>query len=317
MTPGDPVTSIQEEAASGRHPIQVAVGRTGLDADRIRQWERRYGAVAPERSEGGHRLYSDADIERLRLLHRVVSAGRRIGDVATLPDQALYELAQEDAAQTLGGRTAIEPAAESDEFVQACMERIRQWDGPGLESILRRAMSTLGVPRFIQAVQPVLARIGHDWQEGSIRPTHEHMASAVFRRILLDAVANAGGPVREPTIVVATPQGAVHDLGALMTAALASAEGWSVVFLGADLPASDLAKAAVASGARALAVSVTHPPGDARIAEELRTVLEETPAQVALIIGGRSVDSYADSLRGTRWLMPGIDGLSKTLGSLT
>lgn len=310
------MTSIRSNAAEGRHPIQVAVARTGLDADRIRQWERRYEAVVPARSDGGHRLYSDTDIERLRLLERVVSAGRRIGDIASLPDEDLYQMVQEDTAQMVGSRALPESPGDAEELVEACMERIGDWDGAGLESVLRRFLSTLGVPRFVQAVQPLLTRIGHDWHRGAIGATHEHMASAVVRGVLLDAVANAGGPVREPTIVVATPQGVVHDLGGLMIAALASTEGWNVVFLGADLPASELAEAAVASSARALALSVTHPPNDPRIASELRTVLEETPPQVALIIGGRAVSSYGDVLDGTRWLMPGTDGLTATLASL-
>lgn len=272
--------------------------------------------MIPARSTGGHRLYSDEDIERLRLLERVVSGGRRIGDIASLPDETLYQMVQEDTAQTVGARSSLESPSDAEELVAACMERVRDWDGAGLESVLRRSLSTLGVPRFIHAIQPVLARIGHDWKEGAIGVTHEHMASAVVRGILLDVVANAGGPVREPTIVVATPQGVVHDLGALMIAALASTEGWSVVFLGADLPASELAEAAVTSGARALALSVTHPPNDPRIASELRTILEKTPPQVALIIGGRAVGSYKDVLEGTRWLMPSTDGLTATLSSL-
>ena len=72
-----------------RHPIQVVARRTGLSADVIRVWERRYGVVTPQRQPGGRRVYSDSDIQRLTLLQRATGAGRRISEVAPLPDQVL------------------------------------------------------------------------------------------------------------------------------------------------------------------------------------------------------------------------------------
>jgi MerR family transcriptional regulator, light-induced transcriptional regulator len=81
-----------------RHPMRVVTRRTGLSADLLRAWERRYEVVTPARSESGRRLYSDADIERLRLLYRATLAGRTIGQVAELPTDALAALVRRDAA---------------------------------------------------------------------------------------------------------------------------------------------------------------------------------------------------------------------------
>jgi DNA-binding transcriptional MerR regulator len=80
------------------HPIAVVVARTGVSEHLLRVWERRYGAVAPARGEGGHRRYSDADVARVRLLHAVTRAGRLIGQVARLPTDVLARMADEDAA---------------------------------------------------------------------------------------------------------------------------------------------------------------------------------------------------------------------------
>src|SRR5215218_3968718 len=80
-----------------RHPISVVVDRTGLSQHLLRVWERRYGAVEPTRGEGGHRLYSDADIERVRLLHAATRGGRTIGQVARLSADALARMVAEDA----------------------------------------------------------------------------------------------------------------------------------------------------------------------------------------------------------------------------
>src|SRR6188768_2569345 len=84
--------------ATPRHPIAVVAERTGLSQDLLRVWERRYQAVIPTRGPGGQRLYSDADIERLALLHAATRAGRSISRVANLSDATLAELVDEDLA---------------------------------------------------------------------------------------------------------------------------------------------------------------------------------------------------------------------------
>jgi DNA-binding transcriptional MerR regulator len=84
-------------AARIYHPVRVVTQRTGLSPDLLRAWERRYRVVRPRRSEGGQRLYSDDDIERLRQLHRAVLAGRTIGQVAKLDRNALARLVEADS----------------------------------------------------------------------------------------------------------------------------------------------------------------------------------------------------------------------------
>ncbi len=301
----------------GRHPIQVVARRTGLARDRIRQWERRYEVVSPERSDGGHRLYTDQDVERLRLLARVVEAGRRISDVAPMSDADLALLAREDAAQIVTARPQVE-AGDVGDFVQSCMDRIQELDADGLESLLRRSATTLGASSFVLgAAAPLLARIGADWESGAIRPSHEHLASAVFRRVLLGLASDAGGLGRHPVLVVATPQGATHELGALMVYVLAAAEGWGVIYLGPDLPAADVAWVAVKAKARAVAISIVHPAADAKIGSELRTLKDSLPSKTALLVGGSAAQSYQRILdsSGSR-LLPLAD-LVDTLRSLS
>src|SRR5688500_15622251 len=82
-----------------RHPIRIVMDRTGLSLETLRAWERRYGAVRPGRTDGSQRRYSDADVERLRLLARLVSGGRSIGQVARLGTEELAALSREDAEQ--------------------------------------------------------------------------------------------------------------------------------------------------------------------------------------------------------------------------
>lgn len=84
-----------------RHPIGVVSARTGIPQDLLRAWEKRYDAVVPGRGATGRRLYTDADIDKLRLLKRAVATGRRISDVAALSLEELKALTQEDRVETV------------------------------------------------------------------------------------------------------------------------------------------------------------------------------------------------------------------------
>jgi DNA-binding transcriptional MerR regulator/methylmalonyl-CoA mutase cobalamin-binding subunit len=291
-----------------RHPIRVVSERTGLSPDVLRAWEKRYGAVAPPRREGaGQRLYSDADVERLRLLRRVTLAGRSIGQVAALGHDALAALAREDDAQRAA--TPPAPALHAEAAAAAgCLERalaaMRALDGATLEVVLRRALVLLGAPAFIDEVAgPFLRRVGEAWEARAVGVAHEHLASAVLRRVLA-VVSDAGSAAAGHTVVVATPVGQVHELGAMLAAASAAAAGWRVVYLGADLPAAEIAATAAETGAGVVALSVVLPQDAGATAAELRRLRRALPAPVELIAGGEGARTLAGVLddAGIRFL---------------
>jgi MerR family transcriptional regulator, light-induced transcriptional regulator len=274
--------------------------RTGLSADVLRVWERRYGAVTPARSPSGRRIYSDADIERLRLLYRGTLAGRTIGQIADLNTDALLGLLQEDArAEGATPHAESTPAAESpvDELLAGCVRAVERLDAAALDALLRRAVIMLPAAALLESlIAPFLAQLGTRWQEGSLRPVHEHLATAVVRRVLDRITETAASPVSGPTIVVATPAGAAHEFGALLAAATAAAEGWRPTHLGIGLPADDIAEAAATTKARAIALSIVYPPYDRAIAHELRRLGAAVPRGATLFVGGAAAEAYADVL---------------------
>jgi DNA-binding transcriptional MerR regulator/methylmalonyl-CoA mutase cobalamin-binding subunit len=292
------VTNISEPAQIPRYPVRLVAIRTGLSPHVLRAWERRYGVVSPTRTEGGQRLYSDHDVERLLRLRRLTDQGHAIGRIASLP---LVELAsmEEEAqgderppAPPLEERN-LEPDADRlraedvGESIVAALTATRQLDAVELQAVLERAAVTLGVPVFIdEVVAPTLTRIGHGWSEGTLSVGQEHMATAVFRRVLgwLLRVYEVRGIA--PRLVVTTPPGQVHELGALMAAASAAAEGWSVTYLGADLPIADLAGAARQANARAVAISAVYVPEEGDLIATVREIRAALPEQVLLAVGG-------------------------------
>jgi DNA-binding transcriptional MerR regulator/methanogenic corrinoid protein MtbC1 len=281
-----------------RHPIQVVSRRTGLSADVLRVWEKRYGVVEPGRSEGGRRLYSDADVDHLRLLHRASEAGRRIGRIAELSTDELREMVREDErqeARVRGSQPAV--TGSPDRHLAAAWQAVEGFDPKGLESALMRASVALSAPVLIDDVAaPLLQRIGETWAHGELSPGNEHLASAVMRQVLSSLVASCSPDMDAPRIVVATPTGQIHEFGALFAAAVAAAEGWRVIYLGTDLPGSDIAQVADETGAEAIALSLVYPPAspgtEAAIAE-LGSALVDP---VAVTAGGAAAESYAEAL---------------------
>src|SRR5919201_5469126 len=129
-----------------RHPMRVVTRRTGLSADLLRAWEKRYDVVTPSRSHSGRRLYSDADIERLGLLYRATLAGRSIAHVAALSNAELATLVRRDAeAERERGLAQRPQLAEpmADDYLGECMRAIERLETAALEAVLRRAVVAL------------------------------------------------------------------------------------------------------------------------------------------------------------------------------
>ena len=277
-------------AQDKRHPIQVVVRRTGLTPDVLRAWERRYGAVVPARSATGRRLYSDGDIERLRLLRRATLAGRSIGQVATLPTEALTAIVREDEV-----REAESPAValRSDEgaviarHLAEAKQAVAALDARHLSAVLSRVAVGLSLSDFVESVLgPLLQHVGDAWHAGSLTVAHEHAASAVVRQVLGDMLGASGEDDGVPTMVAATPAGERHEFGAMMAAATAAAMGWHVVYLGPDLPADSIAVAAARHAARVVALSVVSPASAEDVGREIAEIRSRLPKDVALLVGG-------------------------------
>jgi methanogenic corrinoid protein MtbC1 len=262
------------------HPIAVVSERTGLSPDVLRVWERRYGAVQPQRSPGGQRRYTDADVERLRLLHAAIRGGRTIGQVARLPGAELASLVTDDAA--------ARPAHDSEAaIVDEAIRAARALNGVALDGLLRRAAARLGVQHFVERVAvPVMRRVGDDWSEGHLSPAHEHLASSMLEDILSETMRAATRTGGGPRVVIATPAGERHAIGATLVGAQAAAEGWSVVYLGTDLPAADIAAAVATTRARAIALSIVYVDDSRRMLREIETVRQLVPPSVPVLAGG-------------------------------
>ena len=317
--------------------MRVVTKRTGLSADLLRAWERRHDVIHPQRSASGQRLYSDADIERLHLLYQATISGRSIGQVAKLPTRALPTLIREDAtaaepvarrrgphateamaSRAMAHTTAGAHSQSAREYLDDCMRAAKRLDGARLGAALRSATVSLHAGDFLDAlVVPLLESIGPGWRPGTLSPAHGHLARAVLRRTLDNAIAEASSPAATAGVVVGTPAGEVHEFGALLAAMSAAIEGWRVTYLGTNLPAEHIASAAAITKARAVALSIDHPKPDPSLGDEFRRLRRALPRKVMLVVGGAASSTYGAALDEIGAIRPAdLAGLRQQLRAL-
>jgi DNA-binding transcriptional MerR regulator/methylmalonyl-CoA mutase cobalamin-binding subunit len=285
------------------HSIRIVARRTGLTLHVIRVWEKRYGAVTPTRTPTNRRVYSDADIERLQLLRRATLAGHSIGRIAKLPIGRLLDLLAADERITPIPSKAIGARFEDlapPSILAACIKASEQLDARTLEEILTRAAVKFSQPVFIeQVIVPLMHRIGDLWHEGTLRVAHEHLASAVVRTLLGSLSRGFAPAASAPALVVATPTGQMHELGALIVAVTAASDGWRVSYLGPSLPAEEIAAAAHQNSARAVALSLIYPADDPYLKGELSTLRRGLADGVLVLAGGQAAAAYEDAFNET------------------
>ncbi len=276
--------------------IQAVAERTGLTPHVIRAWERRYRAIEPERSSGKHRLYSEAEIERLAMLSYAVRHGHSIGKIATLSTGELRSMMpSRPAASPLVLTSASGEAAPR--FRDEALHSVVSFDGGTLEKTLRQAQVALGSQGLLQLViAPLAEEIGERWRMGSLTVAHEHFFTASVKIFLGDAMRQFTTSLNAPCIIVTTPTGQLHELGAMMVAAFSANLGWRSIYLGPGLPAHEIAGAAIRNNAAAVALSIVYPEDDPALPGELTDLARLLPATTRLFVGGRAAAAYSATL---------------------
>lgn len=301
------------------YPIQVVARRTGLSPHVIRIWEKRYGAVVPARTKTQRRVYTEDDVRRLVMLRDATRLGHQISSVAGLPDATLARLLDASApiapAESLSDDSARPAAARRDRssdqrapgpvpaeapWIGECVAAVKAFDATALNGLFDRATLALGYNGLLRRlIAPLAQRIGELWGMGELKTSHEHFSSAAIRAYLLNPARQYSLANATPTLVAATPQGQLHELGAVLAAALATEQGWRSIYLGPSLPAAEIAGAVVQNQARVVALSIIYPEDDPNVDTELHDLRRFLPAGVTVVVGGRAAASYRETLAAT------------------
>jgi DNA-binding transcriptional MerR regulator len=256
------------------YPIKAVAKITGLSQHVIRAWEKRYHAVTPSRSESNRRLYRSEDVDRLILFKRAIEAGYSIGNIAALETSEIKRLISQvtGTSQNLNSPTPSKRTHENiNQFLEETLQAVKDLNPKKLENILLTTSMQFSQPVLIDGfIIPFLQKIGNLWQEGKIRIYHEHLVTAVIKTFLVDLMTKSISPANA---------------------------GCQVTYLGPNLPAEEIAAAAIDKKSVVILLSIVFPSSDPRLRKEFEILRNLLPMNVEIYVGGRSVKSYQDTLK--------------------
>jgi MerR family transcriptional regulator, light-induced transcriptional regulator len=216
--------------------LKVVLKETGIAADTLRAWERRYGLPIPQRSAGGHRLYSQRDIETIKWLIKRQTEGLSISRAVDLWKEQIAS-----GADPLAGpvQPSFVPASSTNletlrhDWLAACFK----FDTVTAEQILNQAFAVHSVEIICtEVIMRGLYEVGEFWHKGTATVQQEHFASEVATRRLEALISASPVPTRAKTILVACPPEEWHTFPSLLITLFLRRRGWNVVFLGAVVP---------------------------------------------------------------------------------
>lgn len=299
-------------AAAAALPIAAVERETGLAKDTLRVWERRYGFPQPLRDAAGDRRYPPEQVQRLKLIARLLDAGQRPGKVVGLDAAALHALlgrldgtqgqASKAAAQPVAQTAAPEPQSQGV-ALEPFMQAVAAHDPQSLRRLLGHALSRWGLAVFVRAVvAPLNAAVGDAWAQGRFEIYEEHLYTEVVTTVLRQALAALPPPLEPgtPRVLLTTLPGQLHGLGLLMVEALLALEGCSCISLGTQTPLTDLVQAAHVHRADVVAVSFADVQPAALVRASVQALRAQLPATVALWVGGDCDALYGPALAGVQ-----------------
>ena len=267
-------------------PITLSIAAverdTGLSKDTLRVWERRYGYPLPERDAVGERAYPLDQVEKLRIVKRLLDGGHRPGRVVTLPVAELQRL-----SDSLPAAQRAEAAASPD--LRAYLVVLREHDVDGLRRMLAQAQMRLGLARFVsEVISPLNTLVGEGWMRGQIEIFEEHAYTESVQVVLRQAIAYVPDAVAidRPRVLLSTLPGEPHGLGLLMAEAMLAIDGARCLSLGVQTPVWDLVLAAQAHRCDIVALSFTGCMNPNAVTAGLAELRAKLPADVELWAGG-------------------------------
>lgn len=228
---------------------RAVVQRTGVPADTFRAWERRYGVPVPNRTPGNQRLYSERDIGVIAWLRDQTSAGLTISQAIALlrsqdnprPLVALLDPGVSSPFSSGNKPTSAGVEAPFRETRDKLVNALIALDGALADRIVEESLAMTNVENVcLHVLQGALLLIGEQWEHGETNVALEHFASCYVQR-KFGALFNQSNPDegRGP-IVAACPEGELHDIGLLLSCVFLSRRGYRILYLGANLPITDL-----------------------------------------------------------------------------
>ena len=270
---------------------------TGLSKDTLRMWERRYRFPTPLRDANGERVYPASQVEKLRLIKRLMDRGHRPGRIIARSLEELATLANEPGA--VGDRRELE----------IFLKLVKAHDTAELRRHLNQALMRHGLQRFVlDVVAPLNIAVGDAWMRGELAVFEEHLYTEQMNGVLRHAIATIQPQGRAPRVLLTTFPNEMHALGLLMAESLLVVEGAWCVSLGTETPVAEISRAAIAHRVHIVALSFSSASSDKLLAAGLMQLRSQLPDEVLIWAGGAAVARARKPISGVE-LVPFLDGM--------
>ncbi len=259
---------------------------TGIGKDTLRVWERRYGFPTPGRDAHDERSYPLAQVEKLRVIKRLMDLGHRPGRIVAQPLEALHQLARGEAKSMAANET---PAPYVQPQLQAYLTLLEAQDAEGLRLAWHEALSHVGLQRFVTEVAaPLTYLVGEAWARGDLAVHQEHLFTESLSALMRQAIGALPRATQGagPKVLLTTFPQEVHGLGLLMVESVLALQGCPCVCLGTQTPVRDIAQAAAAYQVDVVALSFSANMKPNHVVDGLAELTALLPPGVAVWAGG-------------------------------
>lgn len=259
---------------------------TGIGKDTLRVWERRYGFPAPRRDANDERTYPIAQVEKLRVIKRLMDQGHRPGRIVAQSMDALQHMSRGEASLQSSQPTGV--AAERQDLM-AYIALLQAQEHEGIRQELLKTLSHVGLQSFVtDVVAPLTSLVGDTWARGDLAVHEEHLYTESVSGLMRQAIGAIAKPAQggAPTVLLTTFPQEAHGLGLLMVQSLLTLQGCRCVSLGTQTPLRDIAQAAAAYNADVVALSFSLHMNTNHVVDGLSELRLLLPPSVEVWAGG-------------------------------
>ena len=274
------------DAAAVTLSISAVERDTGLSKDTLRVWERRYGFPSPLRDAFGERIYPLEQVDRLRVIRRLMDIGHRPGKIIGLDIAELQALADTSTGSLAGNRSDASMDIHPD--VTQLVALTKSHDIEELRRQLGQRLLRLGLARFVtELVAPLTQSIGDAWSRGQMEIYEEHLYTESMQVVLRNAISTIPQPGDRPRVLLTTFPSEPHGMGLLMAEALLALEGCRCISLGTQTPIWDIVLAATAQNIDIVALSFSPVMNPNQVVDGLNELRAKLPRSIEIWAGGR------------------------------
>jgi DNA-binding transcriptional MerR regulator/methylmalonyl-CoA mutase cobalamin-binding subunit len=267
-------------------PIAAVERDTGLSKDTLRVWERRYGFPQPTRDSNGERVYPSEQVDKLRLLKRLMDQGHRPGKIAERPIEQLQALAEAGNGRPA---TASMEGPPDDGLLRPFLQMIVEHRVDDLRRELSLLTVKAGLARFVtDVIAPLTALVGEAWARGGLAIFEEHLYTESVQGVLRNAITSIPHPGDSPRVLLTTVPQESHGLGVLMAEAMFALEGARCVPLGVRTPVMEIVRGAESQRIDIVALSFSSVVSPYQVVESLKELRAQLPLATELWAGGSS-----------------------------